>query len=557
MENTQTKREYPCDQCRRRKVRCNYLSPCDRCQSYGLACTSRAIRKKPGRKPGSGAVPEHSQKEMSLNNEHPEIAMPAPSTAHKDLLSMSEDAPEAQDRLPATLRPDVVLAAGSQFADSHQPRSTHLRSVGESSAPALWTSDLASTGYILPNDGFYTFDDFAQTMLNPSTNTWHSNLSAARETEWSPFDHTDDQEATVSVMSHTGVSTNTPHTISAVVAETAESPQASASESNDIIARCVDLFFQHMYPTYPILIESRVRSWLSNAPPPEQSDTCMLWALCAATLVHVDSWPNLTFERRMRMARSYITLCTGTRLNGTFPESPSFADVLCSLFVAIAYFELRCRIASWIYVREAVTLAIASGLHNAATNTSLTNEERVQQQRCYALLFVTERGASILDNFPVSIMSIPTLSQSVLPNETPATGLGGQRLYELLSLIERKFVRVWNELPPSSSENYGYPEFAHLQERLRQPIDLRGVSDIQRADILVTQQWLRLVFWQAELRMGLISTTSADSAFSYEFPMEIASSLCDIVKSLPPVAIEVHGLGIVVFPADPIIQRTS
>ena len=268
--------------------------------------------------------------------------------------------------------------------------------------------------------------------------------------------------------------------------------------------------------------------------------------MCAATLVHVDSWPNLTLEQRASLSRKYINLCLETRLDGRCLEAPSFADVVSSLFVAIAYFELRCRTTSWVYVREAITLATAAGLHNAATNSSLTYEERIQQQRCYALLFITERGASILDNLPVSIMSLPPpLSNSVLSNEAPATILGLQRLCDLFSLLDFNFTRFWNESLSSSNENYRYTEFADLQERLRQRIDLQGVSDIQRADILVTQQWLRLVFWQAQLRLGLVSTRSADPAFAYEFPMEIAAALCEVVKFLPPVAIQVHGLGIV------------
>ena len=91
----------------------------------------------------------------------------------------------------------------------------------------------------------------------------------------------------------------------------------------------------------------------------------------------------------------------------------------------------------------------------------------------------------------------------------------------------------------------GFPELSRLQAHLRQDLGIQGLSDIQRADVLITQQWLRLVFWQAALRLGLISSSAADSAFTYHYPVEIASSLCEIVKSLPPVAIQVHGLGIV------------
>jgi hypothetical protein len=88
-------------------------------------------------------------------------------------------------------------------------------------------------------------------------------------------------------------------------------------------------------------------------------------------------------------------------------------------------------------------------------------------------------------------------------------------------------------------------KLGELQKHLCQPLHLNGVNDVQSANILITQQWLRLMVWQTALRLGLISSTAADSAFSYGYPVEIASSLCEILKTLAPISIQVHGLGIV------------
>src|SRR5947208_1932154 len=46
----------PCDQCRRRKVKCDSESPCDRCIQSGLRCTRDIARKRRGPKKGSGSV---------------------------------------------------------------------------------------------------------------------------------------------------------------------------------------------------------------------------------------------------------------------------------------------------------------------------------------------------------------------------------------------------------------------------------------------------------------------------------------------------------------------
>ena len=47
----------PCDQCLQRKVRCDKTLPrCYRCSDSSLPCTRKVVRRRPGRKKGSGVV---------------------------------------------------------------------------------------------------------------------------------------------------------------------------------------------------------------------------------------------------------------------------------------------------------------------------------------------------------------------------------------------------------------------------------------------------------------------------------------------------------------------
>ena len=52
------------------------------------------------------------------------------------------------------------------------------------------------------------------------------------------------------------------------------------------------------------------------------------------------------------------------------------------------------------------------------------------------------------------------------------------------------------------------------------------------------------MFWQAVLRQGFISTTADDPAFTYTYPIDVAMKLREVMISLPPIAIQVHGLGV-------------
>src|SRR5271155_4016814 len=57
---------HTCDQCRRRKVKCNTGSPCDRCVQSRLCCTRDIIRKRKGPKKGSRSVMKKLRNESEL-----------------------------------------------------------------------------------------------------------------------------------------------------------------------------------------------------------------------------------------------------------------------------------------------------------------------------------------------------------------------------------------------------------------------------------------------------------------------------------------------------------
>lgn len=285
--------------------------------------------------------------------------------------------------------------------------------------------------------------------------------------------------------------------------------------------------------------------WLQAPELLSRSEQVLLWSICAASLVMVDNWPILGNEQRAVSARRFIAKCRQLRVEWDYHEEAEFYDAVASLFIANTFFELKCRRASWYFVREAINLSIIAGLHDGRGYMNVDGQEQVRRKRAYALLFITERGAAILDSFPVSIFNPPPLPSAILPGEDPTIIAGLGALHSLFCLLDVKFVKLWNSQMQASFDDSGYTDLLLLQNHLRElQIERSILPDIQRADVLITQQWLRLIFWQAALRLGYISTVADDRAFTYEYPADIATAMCDVVKSLPPVAIQVHGLGI-------------
>lgn len=70
-------------------------------------------------------------------------------------------------------------------------------------------------------------------------------------------------------------------------------------------------------------------------------------------------------------------------------------------------------------------------------------------------------------------------------------------------------------------------------------------SDIQRADFLVTQQWMRIVLWKSSLFDIKLSASPTDEGLSLCLPDEIARNVVLHLNTFPTRIIEAHGLGMV------------
>jgi len=109
-------------------------------------------------------------------------------------------------------------------------------------------------------------------------------------------------------------------------------------------------------------------------------------------------------------------------------------------------------------------------------------------------------------------------------------------------LLDSNFVDSWNEASEAPASTLTYTA---LQQQLNLPHPSHlSLTSIQKADILVTQQWLRLIVWQSSMRQGLLSSTAEDESMTFRYPLKIAHSLLNVISSLPTTSIEVHGMGI-------------
>jgi len=309
-----------------------------------------------------------------------------------------------------------------------------------------------------------------------------------------------------------------------------------------LIPTCLDLFTEHIYPIMPLIYLPTLRACISR--PLEMYEKNLLYSLCAVTSTHMSgksiqapgppSWEAA--------GRFFLDECILTRQSYDFVEDRSLYAVISSYFVSIAFFELNQNRKSWYYLREAMTLAQDLGLHDENTYAGLDPSEELCRRRTFWILFVTERSYAILRHKPLTFSKVPAVPSTLHDYESPEIHSGFMRLVRSYHLLDNSFVDSWNETSAAPSSALTYTALQN-QLNLPQTSDL-PLTTIQKADILVTQQWLRLIVWQSSMRLGLLSSNSPHASMTFSYPLTIAHSLLSIISSLPSTSIEVHGMGI-------------
>jgi hypothetical protein len=580
----------PCDQCRRRKVKCDSESPCDRCIQSGLRCTRDIARKRRGPKKGSGSViaklrdetdqsllgnaplPQYDLPPLTAGNGIPalyrtpsgESIFSSPSSSYvsgfaprshpvgpdpTSVPTSAHDAGVSQYASPATdLNSPLPWRLADPYAGSQYPSpgSSGYLTVNELAHKIFDNTDPSTLPYQVGSyEGMAAPESFSQSQNDPAMHTSiDAILSAAAESGRSPSAH-----STSSPGAHNSqhvlaarTTSNPPHTglqIATVAADIGVSP--------NLMSQCVRQYFLHLYSIMPVIHEASFCCRLNQQEPLPLDEKCLLVALCAMTILKSPPASDLNFDAKKDICRRFLSQVLEIRKQREWIETAALTSVITSYCVAVAHWELKQYKSHCLYLREAVGLALEQGLHLDSSYTKMTHTEEICHRRTFALLFVTERGLAILRNKPIMISRLQYLPTEHFDDEDPTILAGFQCICQLFSLLDEKFVELWRQVAPEVEGSLSTVQnIAAIQHDLNAiSFETSGLSDIQKADVLITQQWLRLIFWQASMRQGLVSSTSQDPVFYYDYPISIAKSLCEMMSKLPINAVIVHGSGIV------------
>ncbi|KAF5526783.1 putative sucrose utilization protein SUC1 [Colletotrichum aenigma] len=213
---------------------------------------------------------------------------------------------------------------------------------------------------------------------------------------------------------------------------------------------------------------------------------------------------------------------------------------------------------SLLYLREAITLAQIMGLHKESSYMSLPLSEQQMRRRILWLLFVTERGVAMLHKLPVVLKSnirFPSLDGSGVGEDEGHILPAFKKLANLFWIFDQS--GAFDILQNSDEEDAIWSMADGLQTASRAcldvvqrklqeiPLDADASSDVQRADIVVTRQWMQAVLWKVTMNHGRAwSSSSNQNVTSLSHPIQIAKEFLQLISQLPSTAIEAHGPGI-------------
>ncbi|KAH6663758.1 hypothetical protein B0J14DRAFT_609002 [Halenospora varia] len=331
-------------------------------------------------------------------------------------------------------------------------------------------------------------------------------------------------------------------------------PRTSSLLSLETMQSCLDAFFEQKYLIIPIIGRDQMSaSLLHLQDSPLQYS--LVTAICALMTLqsetsppsrhgpsfdspHIDSKPSVN---------SLVNETCRARNFCNYIDEPSLATVQSSFFLFAVFFCLERDNTAWFYIREAVTMLQLPRPHEEASYTTMNGiQYSTYCRRTFWLLFMTERAYALQRHHPLTLrhtIALPTVEQG--PETTILSGF-----LDLVALFQNfgdAFLSLWNL---SSGPTASLPFLAKLQDVLQYSIlYVNERMDIQKADLLVSRQWLKTVVWKLCVSNGLLSSKSAVETIQasgigiLEKVFDIGCSLADVL-SVNPNILQVSALEI-------------
>ncbi|KAF2682292.1 hypothetical protein K458DRAFT_342761 [Lentithecium fluviatile CBS 122367] len=306
--------------------------------------------------------------------------------------------------------------------------------------------------------------------------------------------------------------------------------------STSHISEYLEVYQNRGYAIWPVVDSDELLARLLTHPGDIEAYG-LATAICAATIsqFRIDAEPGSPVEGHFRISSGlFETEAKRAREESDHMEHLTITSLLSTFFLHVYSANIGRMTASTVLLGEAITKAHIIGLHKLSYYQNMNPEQKQHNLRIYWLLFITERAHSIQHDVPTMLKRAPDLPLLDNLNDGTITPAFIQ-LCRLFNILD-----VTITADPSAARN----ALALAQQQLNDDEPTRSLqNELQRADISMTQQWMRIFLWQHALGVTNLRSANEHDEFSFSFPATVAQSTLSFLSCLPQASLEAHGPG--------------
>ncbi|KAF2716047.1 hypothetical protein K431DRAFT_279737 [Polychaeton citri CBS 116435] len=305
--------------------------------------------------------------------------------------------------------------------------------------------------------------------------------------------------------------------------------QAAGYIATELLGLYLDIYHHKMFPVWPVVDTASLMRRLKDVQPDIEAYMLAL-SVCTATILQLQL---VVDGSGMPTPQAIVDEIEGLRYANRYRQHPTRDSVSTSFFLHISYMHLGQRMISTLLLREATSMAHLLNLHHPIHYASLSHDETQAHLRIIWLLFITERAHASQHDLPCIVNISPSLPQ--LDNTSQDFTLSAfTSLCNMFAYFDNAY---------SGHEHTATSLVLVENQLLMVPTLSQQHNGIQRADLFVTRQWMRLLLWRMAVSNISMNTAPSGSLDSMLFPIRIARDLISTMSQIPTDAFEAHGPG--------------
>ncbi|KAF7131443.1 hypothetical protein CNMCM5793_004668 [Aspergillus hiratsukae] len=316
--------------------------------------------------------------------------------------------------------------------------------------------------------------------------------------------------------------------------------------SSPVLLAHVNVYFKYLFPIMPVVRKEEIQNDCHQLERLSPRRYAFLASLCAATHIQLkfdgamDPSAFNAEGQYMMSGEELLAEAVRARKECDPVDDVSIETLLTSFFLFACYGNLDKQEQAWFYLCQATSVVFTLGLHREATYSEFNPEEAEEKRRVFWLLFITERGYSLQQAKPVMLRNSIHKPQ-VLCSDDPILTYG---FINLINIFEKLTPNLYDWVSAGGGDGFfETPPISSILSSLSKPMSLDGVVEMQRIDILVTQQWLQVMMWKLSMAHASQPGSRDDAVLPFHLPLLVGNAVMNIIGAASQGSVDAHGIG--------------